>query len=121
MYFIFGAFADKISGVVYNDLTGNFSFMSINGSAFFFILYHYEINAILVKAIANVDGHSIYAAYKEKFKMLEAKEYKSKMNIMDNQANKSSKVSHQKEMQFVDGGTTQSPCERGRASNTNIF
>jgi hypothetical protein len=34
--FCFGAFADKISGVVYNDLTGNFPFMSIDGSVFFF-------------------------------------------------------------------------------------
>jgi hypothetical protein len=33
--FCFGAFANKVSGVVYNDLTGNFPFMSINGSAAF--------------------------------------------------------------------------------------
>ena len=26
--FCFGAFANKVSGVVYNDLTGNFSWMS---------------------------------------------------------------------------------------------
>jgi len=32
--FCFGAFADKVSGVVYNDLTGNFPFMSIDGSVF---------------------------------------------------------------------------------------
>jgi hypothetical protein len=30
--FCFGTFADKISGVVYNDLTGNFHFVSINDS-----------------------------------------------------------------------------------------
>jgi hypothetical protein len=35
--FCFGAFADKISGVVYNDLTGNFPFMSIGGSVCFFV------------------------------------------------------------------------------------
>jgi hypothetical protein len=49
--FCFGAFADKISGVVYNDLTGNFLFMSIDASVCFFVMYHYETNAILVKAI----------------------------------------------------------------------
>jgi hypothetical protein len=32
--FCFGAFADKVSGVVYNDLTGNFHFMLIDGSVF---------------------------------------------------------------------------------------
>jgi len=35
--FCFGAFADKVSGVVYNDLTGNFPFMSIDGSVCFFV------------------------------------------------------------------------------------
>jgi hypothetical protein len=62
--------------------------MSIDGSVCFFVLYHYELNAILVKAIANVDNHSIYVAYKEVFKTLEAKGYKPKMNVMDNQATK---------------------------------
>jgi len=36
--FCFGAFADKITGVVYNDLTGNFPFMSLDGSVCFFCL-----------------------------------------------------------------------------------
>jgi hypothetical protein len=54
---------------VYNDLTGNFP-------SSFFVLYHYETNAILVKAIANVDDRSIFAAYKEIFETLEAKGYK---------------------------------------------
>ena len=86
--FCFGAFADKISGVVYNDLTGNFPFMSIDGSVCFFVMYHYETNAILVKAIANVDDRSICEAYKELFEILENKGYKPKMNVMDNQATK---------------------------------
>jgi len=45
--FCFGAFADKISGVVYNDLTGNFPFMSIDGSVCFFVMYHYKTNTNL--------------------------------------------------------------------------
>ncbi len=86
--FCFGAFANKVSGVVYNDLTGNFPFMSIDGSVCFFVMYHYKMNAILVKAIANVDDCSIFDAYKEIFETLEAKGYKPKMNAMDNQATK---------------------------------
>ncbi len=66
--FRFGTFADKISGVVYNDLTGNFPFMSIDGSVCFYVMYHYETNAILVKAIKNLDDHSIYEAYKDYLK-----------------------------------------------------
>jgi hypothetical protein len=73
---------------LYNELPGNFPFMSINGSVCFFVLYHYVLNAILVKAIANVDDQSIYEAYKEVFETLEAKGYKPKMNVMDNQATK---------------------------------
>jgi hypothetical protein len=52
------------------------------------VLYHYELNTILVKAIANVDDHSIYEAYKEVLETLEAKGYKPGMNVMDNQATK---------------------------------
>jgi len=62
--FCFRAIADKVSGVVYNDLTGNFPFMSIDGSVCFFVLYHYETNTILVKPIANVDNSSIFANQK---------------------------------------------------------
>jgi hypothetical protein len=91
--FCFGAFTDKISGVVYNDLTGNFPFMSIDGSMCFFVMHHYKTNVILVKAIKNLDNHGIYEAYKELFETLEAKGYKPKMNVMDNQATKYIKIS----------------------------
>ncbi len=49
-------------------------------------MYHYKTNAILVKVIKNLDYHSIYEAYKELFETLEAKGYKPKMDVMDNQA-----------------------------------
>jgi hypothetical protein len=62
--------------------------MSIDGSVCFFVMYHYKTNAILVKAIANVDDCSVFDAYKEIFEILEAKGYKPKMNAMDNQATK---------------------------------
>jgi hypothetical protein len=84
--FCFGAFANKNNGIVYNDLTGNFPFMSIDGSVCFFVLYHYEMNAILVKPVVNVNDWSIFEAYKEVFETLEVKGYKPKMNVMDNQA-----------------------------------
>ena len=44
--FCFGAFADKQSGVVYNDLTNSFTFMLLDGSVCFLVMYHYESNAI---------------------------------------------------------------------------
>jgi hypothetical protein len=118
--FCFGAFADKVSGVMYNDLTGNFPFMSIDGSVCFFVLYHYETNTILVKPIANVDNRSIFAAYKEIFETLEEKGYKPKMNMMDNQVTKYQEISNQKRMQSTTGRATQSPRQCHGTGNPNI-
>jgi hypothetical protein len=53
--FCFGAFADKVTGVIYNDLTGKFPFMSLDGSVCFFVMYHYETNSILATPITNMD------------------------------------------------------------------
>jgi hypothetical protein len=58
--FCFGAFSKKNSGIVYHDLTGSFPFMSCDGSICFFILYHYESNAILGTQIAGLDNISIF-------------------------------------------------------------
>ena len=80
--FCFGAFANKISGVVYNDLAGQFPFMSIDGSVCFFVLCHYK-KTILVKPIVNIDDQN-----KKVFASLEAKGYKPKMNVIGNQATK---------------------------------
>ncbi len=65
--FCFGAFANKNSGIVYHDLTGSFPFMSFDGSVCFFVLYHYESNAILATPIAGLDDVSIFNAYKKYF------------------------------------------------------
>ncbi len=86
--FCFGAFADKITGVMYNDLTGNVPFMSLDGSVFFLVFYHYKNNAILATPIANLDDKSVFEVYKTHFKMVEAKGCKPKVNLMDNQATK---------------------------------
>ena len=60
--FSFRAFADKQSGVVYNDLTGNFPFMSLDGSVCFLVIYHYKANAIFAIPIAGLDNVSIFEA-----------------------------------------------------------
>jgi hypothetical protein len=60
--------------------------MLIDGSVFFFVLYHYESNAILATPIAGLDDVSIFNAYKKYFEDLTGKGFKPKLNIMDNQA-----------------------------------
>jgi len=57
--FCFGAFANKVTGVVYNDLTGKFPFMSLDGSVCFFVMYHYKTNSILATRLANLDDKSM--------------------------------------------------------------
>jgi hypothetical protein len=84
--FCFGEFAYKNSGIVYHDLTGSFPFMSLDGSVCFVVLYHYELNAILITPIAGLDNLSMFDSYKTQFDELTAKGFKIKLNIMDNQA-----------------------------------
>jgi hypothetical protein len=64
--FCFGAFADCHSGVIYNDLTENFPFMSFDGSVCFLVMYHYKTNAIMGMPITGLDNVSIFNAYKIK-------------------------------------------------------
>ena len=63
--FCFGAFADKRTGVVYNDMTGNFPFVSLDGSVCYFIMYHYESNSILATPITGLTDTIIFDAYKQ--------------------------------------------------------
>jgi hypothetical protein len=86
--FAFAAFADKNNGIVYHDLMGSFPFMSVDGSACFFVLYHYESNCILPAPISGLDDVSIFNAHKTQFEELVAKGFTPKLNVMDDQATK---------------------------------
>jgi len=83
--FCFAAFADKRTGILYNDLTGSFPYMSLEGNVCYLIIYHYESNAILGLPISGFDDNTVFAAYKTQFEFLESKGYKIKLNVMDNQ------------------------------------
>jgi hypothetical protein len=86
--FCFGAFADKHSGVLYNDLMGNFPFMSYDGIVCLLILYHYKFNTIMAMPIAGLDNVCIFNAYKLNYNELKCKRYKPILNVIDNQATK---------------------------------
>ncbi len=88
IFFVFEVFVDKNSGIVYHDLTGSFPFMSLDGSLCFFVLYHYKLNCILASPIVGLEDKSIFAAYEMRFKELESKGFKPRLNIMDNQGMK---------------------------------
>jgi hypothetical protein len=71
--FCFAAFADKGTGILCNDLTGAFPFMSLEGNVCFLIVYHYESNAILALLITGFSNNIIFAAYQQQFNLLTAK------------------------------------------------
>ena len=83
--FCFAAFADKQTGVMYNDLTGAFPYMSLEGNVCYLIVYHYESNAILALPISGFNDNTVFAAYKTQFEFLESKGFKIRLNVMDNQ------------------------------------
>jgi hypothetical protein len=86
--FCFGAFADRILGIVYNDLTGYFPFMSYNRNVCLLVVYHYKAKAILATPIAGLDDLTIFNVYQSIFEDLASKGFKPKLNVMDNQATK---------------------------------
>ncbi len=86
--FCFAAFADKQKGILYNDLTGAFPFMSLEGNVCFLVVYHYKTNAILALPIKGFSNKIIFATYQQQYNMLESKGYKIKLNVMDNQVTK---------------------------------
>jgi hypothetical protein len=81
--FCFAAFANKQTGILYNDLTGAFPFVSLKGNVCFLVVYHYKTNTILALPIKGFSDDIIFAAYQQQYNMLEAKGYKIKLNVMD--------------------------------------
>ena len=71
--FCFAAFADKRTGVLYNDLTRSFPYMSLEGNVCYLIVYHYESNAILGLPISGFDDNTVFVAYKLILIFLESK------------------------------------------------
>ena len=89
--FCFGVFADKRTGVMYNDMTGNFPFVSLDRSVCHLIIYHFETTSILATPITGLTNTIVFEAYKQQLEMLKEKGFKVKMNMMDNQATKNIK------------------------------
>ncbi len=61
--FCLGAFANKNTGIVFNDCTRNIPFMSLDGNICFFVMNHYKTNAIFATPIPGKDSKNILDAY----------------------------------------------------------
>jgi hypothetical protein len=108
--FCFGAFADKHTTTVYNDLKGNFPFMSLEGNICFLVVYNYVLNAILGLPIANLEEATIFVVYRKQFEFLESKGHKIKLNIMGNKARRQIKK-FLKDFFLFSSGAPQPPCQ----------
>ncbi len=86
--YCFAVFADKHRGTIFNDLTGTFPFMLLEGNVCFLVAYHYETNAILALPISGFSDDVIFRAYKEIYEMIESKGFVIRFNVMDNQSSK---------------------------------
>ena len=64
--FCFAAFADNYTGLLYNDLTGSFPYMSLEGNVCFIIIYHYKSNVILGLPISGFDDITVFARIQDK-------------------------------------------------------
>ncbi len=71
--FCFGAFANIITGVVYNNCTVKFPFMLLDRNVCFYVMFHYKTNAILATPIPGLNSSSILAAYKNFLNILKKK------------------------------------------------
>jgi hypothetical protein len=80
--FCFGAFADKNTGVMYNNCTRTFPFMSLDSNVYFLVMYHYKTNAIFATPIPSMDSKNILDAYTTNSEYLVSKRYTPKINIM---------------------------------------
>ncbi len=71
--FIFAAFVDKRTGILYSDLTGTFPFVSLKENVCFLVAYHYKSNTISTLLIANFANDTILATYQQQFELLESR------------------------------------------------
>ncbi len=81
--------------------------MSLDGNVCFFIMYHYETNAIFPTPIPGLDSKNILDAYTKNFEYLMGEGYTPRINIMDNQAMKaiiSCLTPQQCHLQLVEAG-----------------
>ncbi len=68
--FCFGAFADKRTGTLYNNLTNSFPLISLDRNMCYLIV---KTNAILALPIANLEDTTIFDGYKITLSFWQAK------------------------------------------------
>jgi hypothetical protein len=86
--FCFAALADATTSTMYTDLTGAFPVRSFKNMKSIFVLYIYDLNAIIVRPMPFQTNTSFIAAFTEVFNIFGACDYQPALNLMDNECSK---------------------------------
>jgi hypothetical protein len=84
----FATLADATTGTMYTDLTDAFPVRSFKNVKHIFVVYIYDLNAIIVHPMPSQTDASFIAAITEVFNILQARDYQPALNIMDNECSK---------------------------------
>ncbi len=68
--FCFAALADANTGTMYTDLTGSFPVQSFKNMQYIFVAYIYDLNAIIICAMATRTIAAMITAFKEVIEVL---------------------------------------------------
>ena len=79
------AIATPETSTTYSDQTGRFPYKSSRGNSYIFLLYVYDANGILVKAIKDRKGATLTEAWKDCNARLQQHGHKTKLHVMDNE------------------------------------
>jgi hypothetical protein len=90
--FCFAALSNVTTGTMYTDLTGAFPVRSFKNMQYIFVVYIYDLNAIIVHPMPSQTDASFIAAFIEVFNILQARDYQPALNIMDNECSKTAKM-----------------------------
>ena len=87
---------NKVFARSYSDQTGQFPVQSGRGNNYMFVLYDYDSNAILVKAIPNRRAATIRDAWIDKLQILQRNGLKPELHIIDNECSDDLKAAFRK-------------------------
>jgi hypothetical protein len=82
--FCFAAFANAITGTMYTDITGTFPVRSFKSMQYAFVVFIYNLNAIIVRAMPSHTDASMVQAFTKVISILKFGGYHLTLNVMDN-------------------------------------
>jgi hypothetical protein len=86
--FCFAALSDLITGTMYTNLSGAFPVRSFKSMQNIFVVYIYNLNAILVGAMPSKNNTAMITTFNKILATLAVCGYKPTLNVMDNECSK---------------------------------